>query len=189
MMIHLYSFVVLFLQNCIETNAPTITTMQLITSSVCRKQCNKSMVRGRLPRAWIMSTLPETSLNFIEGLPRRRKRRMPRRRMPSRGPNFWVQRRLSGSRLHTSLKQTSRHMAFRPQKQITKKNKRTQKIRVYIYINIYIYYIYIYIIYIYIYTLYPQHSLSACACLRLTVFHVQDFPIKNSAARDELEKC
>ena len=98
----------------------------------------------------IMSTLPETSLNFIEGLPRRPKRRMPRRRMPSRGPNFWVQRRLSGSRLHTSLKQTSRHMAFRPQKLITKKNKRTQKIRVY---NIYIH------------TLYPQHSLSADVCL------------------------
>lgn len=45
-MIHLYSFVVLFLQNCIETNAPTITTMQLITSSVCRKQCNKSFAQG-----------------------------------------------------------------------------------------------------------------------------------------------
>jgi hypothetical protein len=44
-------------------------------------------------------------------------------------------------------------------------------------------------IYIYTHCIRNIHSQLTCACLRLTVFPVQDFPIKNSAARDELEKC
>ena len=123
----------------------------------------------------IMSTLPETSLNFIEGLPRRPKRRMPRRRMPSRGPNFWVQRDWAdqGSTHHWSKPHgiwLSGHKNWSQRR--TKEHKR-----------------YVYIIYIYTHCIRNIHSQLTCACLRLTVFPVQDFPIKNSAARDELEKC
>ena len=125
----------------------------------------------------IMSTLPETSLNFIEGCQGGRKGECRegecregecRPEVQTSGSNEdWADQ---GSTHHWSKPHgiwLSGHKNWSQRR--TKEHKR----------------------YVYIYThcIRNIHSQLTCACLRLTVFPVQDFPIKNSAARDELEKC